>query len=96
MENHLSKEDALTLDNFALRGSLLDMRCEKINAECAQFRAERDAHAQAIRLQYDLAEGDRVDTATGVITRAPRPEPKTDDKAEFKGEVVKVKKEKKV
>lgn len=82
----LSKEDGLTLENFNLKGQLLDMRCAAINAECDRFRAERDAHGQAMRAKYDLLDGDGVDYTTLVITRLPRPEPKTEEKAEPKVE----------
>ncbi len=70
----LSKEDALQLDNFTLLGQNLDLQCEAINARCAQFRAQRAAHAEEMRVKYSILEGDTINTATGEITRAARPE----------------------
>lgn len=59
----ISKEDALTLENFALREELYQMQYR-------EFKASRDAHAAGVRARYDMRECDTVDLVTLAITRA--------------------------
>lgn len=66
--DRLSKEDLVVLENWDLKGQLLEQ-------QVAQFRAARDAHLNEVRAKYKLGLMDQVNTKTGDILRAPEAAP---------------------
>ena len=67
MPEKISKEDALQLENFALR--LESLEAQKVAAE-----SQREAFAKALRDRYQLGDQDRLDLRTLAIVRAPKAE----------------------
>jgi len=66
MPEKISKEDALQLENFALR-------LEALESQKAATEAQREGFARGLRDRYHLGEQDRINMQSLEITRAPKP-----------------------
>ncbi len=72
MPEKISREDALQLENFALR-------MEALQSQQAATEAQREGFMRTMRDRYHLGEQDKIDLRSLEIKRAPKPEPVKDE-----------------